>query len=157
MLLYFFLCLQPSVTEEGIVALHVCVCVFTRSHFCVILSVFIHSYFNQQWEPVSLLYLCCMFDICFFVTSCLSLYSYWFVCRKRGPLWNHEDVSPKNPNIKSAEQLSVFLRHVVNVFKQTPSGKTHQMVLQYFLLLNQITFIAILQNQQRFCENRSCW
>uniref|UniRef100_A0A672QKM8 Furry homolog, like n=1 Tax=Sinocyclocheilus grahami TaxID=75366 RepID=A0A672QKM8_SINGR len=42
--------------------------------------------------------------------------------RKRGPLWNHEDVSPKNPNIKSADQLSVFLRHVVNVFKQTPSG-----------------------------------
>ncbi|TRY82982.1 hypothetical protein DNTS_026632 [Danionella cerebrum] len=41
--------------------------------------------------------------------------------RKRGPLWNHEDVSPKNPNIKSADQLSVFLRHVVNVFKQTPS------------------------------------
>ncbi|XP_051952378.1 protein furry homolog-like isoform X2 [Xyrauchen texanus] len=42
--------------------------------------------------------------------------------RKRGPLWNHEDVSPKNPNIKSADQLSVFLCHVVNVFKQTPSG-----------------------------------
>ncbi|XP_065113196.1 protein furry homolog-like isoform X3 [Paramisgurnus dabryanus] len=42
--------------------------------------------------------------------------------RKRGPLWNHEDVSPKNPSIKSADQLSVFLRHVVNVFKQTPSG-----------------------------------
>ncbi|KAF3834580.1 hypothetical protein F7725_027138 [Dissostichus mawsoni] len=29
--------------------------------------------------------------------------------RKRGPLWNHEDVSPKNPNIKSAEQLSFQL------------------------------------------------
>ncbi|XP_052391588.1 protein furry homolog-like isoform X2 [Carassius gibelio] len=42
--------------------------------------------------------------------------------RRRGPLWNHEDVSPKNPNIKSADHLSVFLRHVVNVFKQTPSG-----------------------------------
>uniref|UniRef100_A0A4W4H5B2 Furry homolog, like n=1 Tax=Electrophorus electricus TaxID=8005 RepID=A0A4W4H5B2_ELEEL len=43
--------------------------------------------------------------------------------RKRGPLWNHEDMSPKNPNIKSAEQLSVFLRHVVTVFKQTQSGE----------------------------------
>lgn len=43
-------------------------------------------------------------------------------CRKRGPLWNHEDVSPKNPNIKSADQLSVFVRHVVNVFKQSQSG-----------------------------------
>ena len=32
-------------------------------------------------------------------------------------------MAPKNPNIKSAEQLSVFLRHVVNVFKQTQSGK----------------------------------
>ncbi|KAJ8277121.1 hypothetical protein GJAV_G00071690 [Gymnothorax javanicus] len=42
--------------------------------------------------------------------------------RKRGPLWNHEDVSPKNPNIKSAEQLTVFLTHVVNVFKQSQSG-----------------------------------
>lgn len=43
-------------------------------------------------------------------------------CRKRGPLWNHEDVSPKNPNIKSADQLSVFVRHVVNVFKHSQSG-----------------------------------
>lgn len=43
-------------------------------------------------------------------------------CRKRGPLWNHEDVSPKNPNIKSADQLSAFVRHVVNVFKQSQSG-----------------------------------
>lgn len=43
-------------------------------------------------------------------------------CRKRGPLWNHEDVSPKNPNIKSADQLSVFVRHVVTVFKHSQSG-----------------------------------
>ncbi|KAI1888720.1 hypothetical protein AGOR_G00171640 [Albula goreensis] len=42
--------------------------------------------------------------------------------RKRGPLWNHEDVSPKNPNIKSADQLTVFLTHVVTVFKQSQSG-----------------------------------
>ena len=45
----------------------------------------------------------------------------WF-SRKRGPLWNHEDVAPKNPQIKSAEQLSVFLRHVVAVFKQSSAG-----------------------------------
>ncbi|XP_069057619.1 protein furry homolog-like isoform X2 [Pleurodeles waltl] len=42
--------------------------------------------------------------------------------RKRGPLWNHEDVSAKNPSIKSAEQLSAFLKHVVSVFKQSTSG-----------------------------------
>ncbi|KAF1471096.1 Protein furry homolog-like, partial [Eudyptula minor novaehollandiae] len=42
--------------------------------------------------------------------------------RKRGPLWNHEDVSAKNPNIKSAEQLTVFLKHVLSIFKQSSSG-----------------------------------
>lgn len=42
--------------------------------------------------------------------------------RKRGPLWNHEDVSAKNPNIKSAEQLTVFLKHVISIFKQSSSG-----------------------------------
>ncbi|KAL7981768.1 hypothetical protein Chor_000825 [Crotalus horridus] len=41
--------------------------------------------------------------------------------RKRGPLWNHEDVSAKNPSIKSAELLTVFLKHVVSVFKQSSS------------------------------------
>uniref|UniRef100_A0A670J2L4 FRY like transcription coactivator n=1 Tax=Podarcis muralis TaxID=64176 RepID=A0A670J2L4_PODMU len=41
--------------------------------------------------------------------------------RKRGPLWNHEDVSAKNPSIKSAEQLTVFLKHVVSAFKQSSS------------------------------------
>ncbi|KAM3939588.1 protein furry homolog-like isoform 2-T2 [Leptodactylus fuscus] len=42
--------------------------------------------------------------------------------RKRGPLWNHEDVSAKNPTIKSAEQLTAFLKHVVAVFKHCRSG-----------------------------------
>uniref|UniRef100_A0A8C2CW93 Furry homolog, like n=1 Tax=Cyprinus carpio TaxID=7962 RepID=A0A8C2CW93_CYPCA len=81
--------------------------------------------------------------------------------RKRGPLWNHEDVSPKNPNIKSADQLSVFLRHVVNVFKQTPSGKTQFLLISLHLffkyshsaLIGQLTecivtvkhFICLLQ------------
>ncbi|GAB5570835.1 protein furry homolog-like isoform X4 [Prionailurus iriomotensis] len=45
--------------------------------------------------------------------------------RKRGPLWNHEDVSAKNPNIKSAEQLTTFLKHVVSVFKQSSSEGMH--------------------------------
>ncbi|KAG8134911.1 hypothetical protein E2320_007986 [Naja naja] len=31
--------------------------------------------------------------------------------RKQGPLWNHEDVSAKNPSIKSAELLTIFLKH----------------------------------------------
>lgn len=47
---------------------------------------------------------------------------YCLLCRKRGPLWNHEDVSPKNPNIKSAELLSSFVTHVVTVFKQSQQG-----------------------------------
>ncbi|XP_043911662.1 protein furry homolog-like [Protopterus annectens] len=42
--------------------------------------------------------------------------------RKRGPLWNHEDVSAKNSGIKSAEQLTAFLKHVVSVFKLSKSG-----------------------------------
>ncbi|KAM8801691.1 protein furry homolog-like isoform 3-T3 [Rhynchonycteris naso] len=45
--------------------------------------------------------------------------------RKRGPLWNHEDVSAKNPSIKSAEQLTTFLKHVVSVFKQSSSAGVH--------------------------------
>ncbi|XP_053433687.1 protein furry homolog-like isoform X2 [Nycticebus coucang] len=45
--------------------------------------------------------------------------------RKRGPLWNHEDVSPKNPSIKSAEQLTTFLKYVVSVFKQSSSEGIH--------------------------------
>lgn len=52
----------------------------------------------------------------------LIVVSHWLAHRKRGPLWNHEDMSPKNTNIKSAEQLGVFLRHVVTVFKQSQSG-----------------------------------
>uniref|UniRef100_A0A673BBN4 Furry homolog b (Drosophila) n=1 Tax=Sphaeramia orbicularis TaxID=375764 RepID=A0A673BBN4_9TELE len=39
--------------------------------------------------------------------------------RAFGPLWVHEDITPKNPNSKSTEQLSNFLRHVVSVFKES--------------------------------------
>ncbi|XP_051026741.1 protein furry homolog-like isoform X1 [Acomys russatus] len=45
--------------------------------------------------------------------------------RKRGPLWNHEDVSAKNPSIRSAEQLTTFLKHVVAVFKQSNAEGIH--------------------------------
>ncbi|TNN54716.1 Protein furry [Liparis tanakae] len=41
--------------------------------------------------------------------------------RAFGPLWVHEDITPKNPNSKSTEQLSNFLRHVVSVFKESKS------------------------------------
>uniref|UniRef100_A0A8D3CB64 FRY microtubule binding protein n=1 Tax=Scophthalmus maximus TaxID=52904 RepID=A0A8D3CB64_SCOMX len=41
--------------------------------------------------------------------------------RSFGPLWVHEDITPKNPNSKSTEQLSNFLRHVVSVFKESKS------------------------------------
>ncbi|XP_041949099.1 protein furry homolog isoform X3 [Alosa sapidissima] len=41
--------------------------------------------------------------------------------RAFGPLWCHEDITPKNPNSKSAEQLSNFLRHVMSIFKESKS------------------------------------
>ncbi|KAJ0004584.1 hypothetical protein NQD34_010798 [Periophthalmus magnuspinnatus] len=41
--------------------------------------------------------------------------------RAFGPLWAHEDITPKNPNCKSSEQLSNFLRHVISVFKESKS------------------------------------
>lgn len=42
--------------------------------------------------------------------------------RAFGPLWCHEDITPKNQNTKSAEQLTNFLRHLVSVFKDSKSG-----------------------------------
>lgn len=44
--------------------------------------------------------------------------------RAIGPLWVHEDITPKNPNSKSTEQLSNFLRHVVSVLKESKSGQS---------------------------------
>uniref|UniRef100_A0A8C7FRU7 FRY like transcription coactivator n=1 Tax=Oncorhynchus kisutch TaxID=8019 RepID=A0A8C7FRU7_ONCKI len=69
--------------------------------------------------------------------------------RKRGPLWNHEDVSPKNPNIKSADQLSVFLRHVVTVFKQSQSG------FQLEQLLSEVALQTALSCSSRHYAGRS--
>jgi hypothetical protein len=51
-----------------------------------------------------------------FLTFCV------FCLRAFGPLWCHEDITPKNQNSKSAEQLTNFLRHVVSVFKDSKSG-----------------------------------
>ncbi|XP_051521326.1 protein furry homolog [Myxocyprinus asiaticus] len=41
--------------------------------------------------------------------------------RPFGPLWSHEDITPKNPHSKSIEHLTNFLRHVVSVFKESKS------------------------------------
>ncbi|KAL3991562.1 two-component system, OmpR family, copper resistance phosphate regulon response regulator CusR [Sarotherodon galilaeus] len=41
--------------------------------------------------------------------------------RAYGPLWCHEDISPKNQISKSTGQLTNFLRHVVSVFKESKS------------------------------------
>ncbi len=49
--------------------------------------------------------------------------------RAFGPLWVHEDITPKNPNSKSTEQLSNFLRHVVSVFKESKSGEKPLMLI----------------------------
>lgn len=55
------------------------------------------------------------------------VYSAWstvlLLLRAFGPLWVHEDITPKNPNSKSTEQLSNFLRHVVSVLKESKSGE----------------------------------
>ncbi|XP_034149145.1 protein furry homolog isoform X1 [Esox lucius] len=44
-----------------------------------------------------------------------------FLLRAYGPLWVHEDITPKNPHCKSSDQLSNFLRHVISVFKESKS------------------------------------
>uniref|UniRef100_A0A3Q4BKZ5 Uncharacterized protein n=1 Tax=Mola mola TaxID=94237 RepID=A0A3Q4BKZ5_MOLML len=41
--------------------------------------------------------------------------------RAYGPLWCHEDISPKNQISKSTGQLTNFLRHVVSMFKESKS------------------------------------
>ncbi|XP_036421109.1 protein furry homolog isoform X3 [Colossoma macropomum] len=41
--------------------------------------------------------------------------------RPFGPLWCHEDITPKHQHSKSTEQLTNFLRHVVSVLKESKS------------------------------------
>ncbi|XP_053543375.1 protein furry homolog isoform X2 [Ictalurus punctatus] len=42
--------------------------------------------------------------------------------RPFGPLWCHEDISPKNQHSKSTEQLTNFVHHIVSVFKESKAG-----------------------------------
>ncbi|XP_047676848.1 protein furry homolog isoform X4 [Tachysurus fulvidraco] len=42
--------------------------------------------------------------------------------RPFGPLWCHEDISPKNLHSKSTGQLTNLLHHVISVFKESKSG-----------------------------------
>uniref|UniRef100_A0A4W3IGY6 Furry homolog, like n=1 Tax=Callorhinchus milii TaxID=7868 RepID=A0A4W3IGY6_CALMI len=69
--------------------------------------------------------------------------------QKRGPLWNHEDVSPKNPSIKTAEQLTVFLKHVVSIFRQSRSG------FQLEQLLSEVALQTALSCNNRHYAGRS--
>uniref|UniRef100_A0A8C8SJY5 FRY microtubule binding protein n=1 Tax=Pelusios castaneus TaxID=367368 RepID=A0A8C8SJY5_9SAUR len=70
----------------------------------MIIFLIIYIYFNHFKEILM-----------HFVTFSFSL-------RAFGPLWCHEDITPKNQNTKSADQLANFLRHVVSVFKDFKSG-----------------------------------
>ncbi|XP_066555830.1 protein furry homolog isoform X10 [Amia ocellicauda] len=69
--------------------------------------------------------------------------------RAFGPLWCHEDITPKNQNSKSAEQLANFLRHVVSVFKESKSD---------FHLEQQLSDVALqtaLSSSSRHYAGRS--
>ncbi|KAK3531900.1 hypothetical protein QTP70_034408 [Hemibagrus guttatus] len=57
--------------------------------------------------------------------------------RPFGPLWCHEDISPKNPHSKSTEQLTNFLHHVISVFKESKSGKFNNVCLRSGACLEQ--------------------
>lgn len=50
--------------------------------------------------------------------------TFFLLCfiRAYGPLWCHEDISPKNQVSKSTGQLTNFLRYVISVFKESKSG-----------------------------------
>ncbi|XP_030634018.1 protein furry homolog [Chanos chanos] len=54
--------------------------------------------------------------------------------RPYGPLWSHEDITPKNNSCKSSEQLTNFLRHVLSVFKESKSD---------FCLEQQLSDVAL--------------
>uniref|UniRef100_A0A6Q2X1W1 Furry homolog b (Drosophila) n=1 Tax=Esox lucius TaxID=8010 RepID=A0A6Q2X1W1_ESOLU len=66
----------------------------------------------------------CVCNLCL-VVSWWWEHSAWstalFLLRAYGPLWVHEDITPKNPHCKSSDQLSNFLRHVISVFKESKS------------------------------------
>lgn len=82
--------------------------------------------------------------VCTYLSACVTcIWCYWWwvysawstvllLLRAFGPLWVHEDITPKNPNSKSTEQLSNFLRHVVSVFKESKSGEKLLMLKPIF-------------------------
>ncbi|GAA6094814.1 protein furry homolog isoform X1, partial [Tachysurus ichikawai] len=51
--------------------------------------------------------------------------------RPFGPLWCHEDISPKNLHSKSTGQLTNLLHHVISVFKESKSGKSNKCSIIY--------------------------
>uniref|UniRef100_A0A8C7N877 FRY microtubule binding protein n=1 Tax=Oncorhynchus kisutch TaxID=8019 RepID=A0A8C7N877_ONCKI len=53
--------------------------------------------------------------------TCTHAHTHTHTLSAFGPLWVHEDITPKNPNCKSSDQLSNFLRHVISVFKESKS------------------------------------
>lgn len=55
--------------------------------------------------------------------------------RAYGPLWCHEDISPKNQISKSTGQLTNFLRYVISVFKESKSGSS-----QCYYSLKEVSF-----------------
>uniref|UniRef100_A0A4W6FLB6 FRY microtubule binding protein n=1 Tax=Lates calcarifer TaxID=8187 RepID=A0A4W6FLB6_LATCA len=76
---------------------------------------------------------CTLCALCTYLSACVTcMWCYWWwvysawstvllLLRAFGPLWVHEDITPKNPNSKSTEQLSNFLRHVISVFRESKS------------------------------------
>ncbi|NXA51690.1 FRY protein, partial [Nothocercus julius] len=70
--------------------------------------------------------------------------------RAFGPLWCHEDITPKNQNTKSADQLTNFLRHVVSVFKDSKSGSFH--LEQH---LSEVALQTALSSSSRHYAGRS--
>uniref|UniRef100_A0A671L4S6 Protein furry homolog n=1 Tax=Sinocyclocheilus anshuiensis TaxID=1608454 RepID=A0A671L4S6_9TELE len=71
--------------------------------------------------------------------------------RPFGPLWSHEDITPKNQHSKSTEQLTNFLRHVVSVFKESKSGKSHLLEQQ----LSEVALQMALCSSSRHYAGRS--
>ncbi|PWA28028.1 hypothetical protein CCH79_00012147 [Gambusia affinis] len=73
----------------------------------------------------------------------------FLITRPYGPLWCHEDISPKNQISKSTAQLTNFLRHVVSVFKESKSD--------YFLeqQLSEVALQTALCSSSRHYASRS--
>lgn len=68
-----------------------------------------------------------------------------WLTRAYGPLWCHEDISPKNQVSKSTAQLTNFLRYVISVFKESKSGKSQhpssEITITWFVCFNVIFLV----------------